>query len=292
MPITPVSLFGIWTREKLTRAPMTRTPEPGLVMDDPAQVEAYSRAGEPGGAMGGFYAFSCAHMLDVIAPGSTVLDLGCGPAHHLIETARLDPDSRFIGVDLSLEMLAVARANVRGALLDNVELRQDDMSKLEGISDASVDTVISSGALHHLATLADLDRTMATIRRVLKPGGGVFLLDFCRLRSPASLHTFVDAQQGVVPDLVIRDYADSMRAAFSLADFHRSARALNGAAELYTMSPVPFLAALKSSPRRARRDHRGDRLAMRRTGLSSHAANDLKILDMSFSLGGMRNTWL
>lgn len=292
MQITPLSILGLWVREKLVREHMVRTPEPGLVMDDAAQVEAYSRAGEEGGAMGGVYAFHAAHRLDVIRPGDTVVDLGCGPAHHLIESARLDPDSHFIGIDLSEEMLAAAQNNVKRALLNNVELRRGDMTKLDSIADASVDAVISSVALHHLPTYDALAQTLTEVRRILKPGGGIFLVDFCRLRAPATVKRFVDAQHGHAPPLHVRDYHDSMHAAFSLDDFRNAARVLEGTASLFQSFPFPYSVALKSPPRYIERDPRGPRLAMRRAALAPHAANDFKNLRLSFTLGGMKGRWL
>lgn len=292
MPITPVAVLGMSVRERLTHVPRERTPEPNLVVGDAATVEAYSGAGEDGGALGGFYSFGVAHMCDVIEPGDTVVDLGCGPAHHLIETARVNPESRFIGIDLSETMLAAARRNVDRAGLINVELRCADMSRLHELDDESADAVVSSGALHHLPTYNALERTLAEVRRILKPGGGVFLFDFCRLRSRRNLEAFVDANRDLVHELVLRDYADSMRAAFSREELQRAARALQGAARPFVTSPVSFALAFKSALRAHKDEKRLDLVARRRAALSPHAKNDLRNLRLAFALGGLRSSWL
>src|SRR5204863_5016089 len=99
-------------REAMTRERSARAPEPDLVMDDPDKVTAYTRAGREDGVMAPVYLFHCAQICDVIRPGDTVVDLGCGPATQLAMVARLNPEVRFTGIDLSDEMLDRARAHV------------------------------------------------------------------------------------------------------------------------------------------------------------------------------------
>ena len=95
-------------RERVTLQRSTRTPEPGLVMDDPQQVAAYVEAGREHAVMAPVYLFHGANICEVIRPGDTVLDLACGPANQLAMVARLNPDIQFTGIDLSLPMLQQA----------------------------------------------------------------------------------------------------------------------------------------------------------------------------------------
>lgn len=53
-----------------------------------------------------------APVCEVVNPGDTVVDLGCGPANQLGLVARLNPGVNIIGVDLSEEMLAMAERNL------------------------------------------------------------------------------------------------------------------------------------------------------------------------------------
>src|SRR6516165_8234394 len=110
MPSLPV--LRTLLREITTSGPVVRTPEPDLVMDDPAKVAAYIEAGRPKGVMAPVYLFHCAQACEVIRPGDTVVDLACGPANQLSIIAKLNPEVRFIGVDLSEPMLDRARAYV------------------------------------------------------------------------------------------------------------------------------------------------------------------------------------
>ena len=125
MPSLPV--LKTLARELVSRERSPRRTEPDLVMDDPEKVAAYTRAGREDGVMAPVYLFHCAQVCEVIRPGDTVVDLGCGPATQLAMVARLNPDVRFVGVDLSEEMLERARAygaeqglgNVAGAFFQS-----------------------------------------------------------------------------------------------------------------------------------------------------------------------------
>lgn len=105
-------------------------------MDDPEKVTAYTRAGRIDGVMAPVYLHHCIHICEVIRPGDVAVDLACGPATQLAQVARLNPDVRFIGVDLSEPMLERARAHVAELQLKNVEFRLGDISLLEGFSDS------------------------------------------------------------------------------------------------------------------------------------------------------------
>ena len=181
MPSLPV--LKTLARELVSRERSPRRTEPDLVMDDPEKVAAYTRAGREDGVMAPVYLFHCAQVCEVIRPGDTVVDLGCGPATQLAMVARLNPDVRFVGVDLSEEMLERARAYGAEQGLGNVAFQQADVTDLGFLGDASVDAVFSTVALHHLPDVDHLQRTFAEVARVLRPGGGLYLVDFGHLKS-------------------------------------------------------------------------------------------------------------
>src|SRR4029079_11674944 len=91
--------------ELLARSARERAQEPCLVMDDPTQVDAYLRAGSDRGALAPLYLFNTTLASPMIRAGDVVVDLACGPANQLAQLAAVNPDARFIGVDLSPEML-------------------------------------------------------------------------------------------------------------------------------------------------------------------------------------------
>jgi ubiquinone/menaquinone biosynthesis C-methylase UbiE len=113
-----------------------------------------------------------------------VLDVGCGRGLLLLEAARQLPRGRATGLDLwsTVDQSGnAADATHRNAQLagvtGRVQIDTGDMRKMP-YADASFDVIISSLAIHNLATRADRAQAVNEIARVLKPGGRVALLDF------------------------------------------------------------------------------------------------------------------
>lgn len=103
-----------------------------------------------------------------LKPGETVLDLGSGGGIDVLLSARrVGPTGKAFGLDMTDDMLALARENRRKAGVDNVEFLKGEMEHIP-LPDASVDVVISNCVIN-LAT--DKDRVLREAFRVLKPGG-------------------------------------------------------------------------------------------------------------------------
>ena len=97
-----------------------------------------------------------------------MLDLGSGAgADVLISARRVGPSRRAIGIDMTDEMLALARANAADAGLENVEFRKGYLEELP-LADESVDVVISNCVIN---LSGDKPEVLAEAARVLKPGG-------------------------------------------------------------------------------------------------------------------------
>ena len=105
-----------------------------------------------------------------LSPTSRVLELGCGPGH--LWTANLDriPDGwDVILSDLSPGMIREARVNLRSSR-SWVGFEVIDVQSIP-FADDSFDTVIANHMLYHVA---ELDRALSKIRRVLRPGGRLY----------------------------------------------------------------------------------------------------------------------
>lgn len=101
-------------------------------------------------------------------PGWSVVDVGCGAGFDsLVAASLVGPGGHVLGVDLSEEMLAVARLGQAAAAATNLEFRQGLAEKLP-VADSWADLVISNGALNLATCKADAFRELF---RVLKPGG-------------------------------------------------------------------------------------------------------------------------
>jgi arsenite methyltransferase len=100
--------------------------------------------------------------------GETVLDLGSGAgADVLISARRVGPTGRAIGLDMTNEMLDLARRNAAEAGVDNVEFVRGYIEEMP-LEDQSIDVVISNCVIN---LSADKRRVLREAARVLRPGG-------------------------------------------------------------------------------------------------------------------------
>jgi 2-polyprenyl-3-methyl-5-hydroxy-6-metoxy-1,4-benzoquinol methylase len=103
-----------------------------------------------------------------LKPGETVLDLGSGGGIDVLLSARrVGPTGKAYGLDMTDEMLALARENQRKAGVENVEFLKGEIEDIP-LPDNSVDVVISNCVIN---LSADKDQVLREAFRVLKPGG-------------------------------------------------------------------------------------------------------------------------
>jgi len=274
-------------RELLTRERSARVTEPDLVMDDPDNVAAYVEAGREHAVMAPVYLFHCANICEVIRPGDTVVDLACGPANQLAMVARLNPDTQFIGVDLSQPMLERARELIERQGLKNVQFRHGDITDLSSFADRSIDAVMSTMALHHLPTFDMLCKTYAEVARILKDDGGVYMVDFGHLKARRSIDYFAYQYADRQPALFTEDYYNSLHAAFYPDEFRQAVKPLEGRARLFATIGLPFMLALKSQPRRGKAPELAAELARMQRALPEWHKADFADLVRHFRMNGM-----
>ena len=128
--------------------------------------------------------------------GETVLDLGSGGGIDVLLSARrVGPTGKAYGLDMTDEMLALARDNQRKAELESVEFLKGDIERIP-LPKASVDVIISNCVIN---LAADKRKVMAEAFRVLKPGGRFAVSDVVvRGELPAALRRSMELWVGCV----------------------------------------------------------------------------------------------
>lgn len=120
-------------------------------------------------------------ILKKVASG-TVLDVGTGPGHLLIKIADRNLSLKVVGLDVSRDMIRIARASARGADAETVQLLVGDVAQI-GMQDESVDLVVATLSFHHWSNPA---KALEELYRVLKSGGEVWIYEVNSDMTPQS----------------------------------------------------------------------------------------------------------
>ena len=147
-----------------------------------------------------------------LQPGETVLDLGSGGGIDVLLSARrVGPTGKAYGLDMTDDMLSLARENQRKAGVENVEFLKGEIEHIP-LPDNSVDVIISNCVIN---LSADKDSVLREAFRVLKPGGRFAVSDVVvRGAVPAELRRSVELWVGCVAGaLEETDYKAKLSAA-------------------------------------------------------------------------------
>ena len=188
---------------------------------DPISTDLYSKAETaaiPEGAV--LASLGCGNptALAELEEGQTVLDLGSGGGIDVLLSARrVGPSGKAYGLDMTDEMLTLARENQRKAGVDNVEFLKGEIEHIP-LPDSAVNVIISNCVIN---LSADKDAVLAEAFRVLKPGGRLAVSDVVvRGEVPAAIRRSVELWIGCVAGaLEESDYrAKLQKAGFEAVD--------------------------------------------------------------------------
>jgi len=142
--------------------------------------------------------------------GETVLDLGSGAGIDVFVAAKkVGPKGKVIGVDMTEEMVAMARAAASEYGYENVEFRLGEIENLL-IEDSAVDVVISNCVIN---LSPDKERVLREAYRVLKPGGRIMISDIVTEgKMPEEVRRNLDAWAGCIAGALEKDqYLKTMK---------------------------------------------------------------------------------
>lgn len=186
---------------------MERRLEPEL-MEDPEQAQAYALADFSAenqmfvDLFRGYFPDFCEGM---------VVDLGCGPADIPIRFVRAIPDCRVTGVDASPAMIELARDAVRQAGCgQKIDLKCQRVQQFAPTEPA--DAVISNSLAHHVPNPLQF---WYAVKRAVKPGGVVLVMDLLRPDSTEEAQAIVDRYAAGASAMLRRDFYNSLLAAYT-----------------------------------------------------------------------------
>lgn len=171
-----------------------------------------------------------------LKPGEVVVDLGSGGGLDVfLAAAKVGPTGKAIGIDMTPDMLALARANAAKAGLTNVEFHEATIDQLP-LADNSVDCVISNCVIN---LAPDKSAVFREIARVLKSGGRLAVSDIALKQPlPAELGNDLMAYVGCIAGAILIDeYVAGLQAAgFSEVEVVDSGSDLNAYAKVENQS--------------------------------------------------------
>ena len=187
-------------------------------MTDDAQCQAYAAAD---------FGVSNQAFVDIVrelipADATRVLDLGCGPGDVMIRLARACPSLKITAVDGSPAMIELAQQAIDESGL------QISISALQGyvpglpLPVGHFDAVLSKDFLHHLP---DPMALWHEVRRLIRPGGLICVMDLRRPDSPEAAQEIVQTVAGNEAEVLKIDFYNSLLAAFSPEEIREQLKA-------------------------------------------------------------------
>lgn len=196
-----------------------RVVEPNRLMQEEPGIASFHGQGSGRGALAPIYHLNANSVSRLLPHGGRVLDLGTGSGRFLATLARMRPDARLVGLDLSDRMLSVGRRYLRvSGLASRVKLIHADMQRFASVVDDTPDVVTSVYSLHHLPSLSALRECLDQIAEVrARSGCAIWLFDHVRPQHAETARTFPEIFTLQASRTFRRDSRNSLLASFSFA---------------------------------------------------------------------------
>ncbi len=148
--------------------------------------------------------------------GTDLVDLGTGTALIPIELCARVDTARVLAIDASTEMLDLARRRVEIAgVSDRIQLAHSDVKRLDEFREPLADTVMSNSLVHHLA---EPRLALEAAKRLLRPGGRLFVRDLMRPATSQQVDQLVNAHASLESESARAMFRASLHAALTLEE--------------------------------------------------------------------------
>ncbi|GAB4351370.1 MAG: class I SAM-dependent methyltransferase [Immundisolibacter sp.] len=182
-------------------------------MDDAVQAAAYAQGDFA--AAHQFLVDQAGRLLGDLPPVARVLDLGCGPGDVTVRFARVWPGWHIDAVDGAEAMLALARQRLRRERLQGRVRLYRAVLPHDTLPGGGYRVVLSNSLLHHLH---DPQVLWSTVSEAAAPGAAVYVTDLRRPAGEVELRRLIETYGASGPAVLRRDFAASLRAAFTVQE--------------------------------------------------------------------------
>ena len=205
-------------KQRVRRQKNRRIPEPAMVMSDLHQAQEFALAGVSEGGLAVTYELILLKLLKVAPEEGRALDIACGSGVLLSKIARERPNLDFLGIDLSDNMLELAKENFKNRGVSNAHLQKMNMFDIDTLEKNSFDLVTFNMAMHHCDNEAQVIDLINKSLKLLKKDGVLFMFDINRPKSDRMAVWLANRYNKKSGDYYYQDSLNSYRAAFSFKE--------------------------------------------------------------------------
>jgi len=256
LPLLPIAAGQFFLPQQLDRIP-----EPDAVMDHQSNVDDFNSIMQTN------VSISLCGMIDLIGrlgidrKTSFAIDLACGPGHFTLMIAEHLGFEKVVGVDLSENMLEIAKENAEKAgMSDRVSFVHGDVTDLASLFPShSADLVTCTNSAHHLPDGSALSKMLSEMDRIAATTGRCAVMDLVRLKTSWSVERYVRAMGKDYKQHLQTDFRNSMFAAWTCQEMRQACKeSENRNWGHFSISPVPINQFLFSFPKSEERTKLGE----------------------------------
>lgn len=222
--LSPLELPIKIVQQKMLAQSQQRVPEPTSLMDGDSRPETYNAGGDSTN-LWAIHAF-VGDLAAAIGPEKgEALDLACGTGNVARRLAQQLPTLKVLGVDLSNEMLELARRpRLDPATEGRLSFQTGDMLDLSHFEDGRFSLTTWTLAAHHAPGPDEVASTIRQMDRITSKEGAIIIFDLGRLKTPALNKWYVNFAGKNYNDVLFQEFSQSVHAAYTTQEMQNIAQ--------------------------------------------------------------------